>query len=76
MAFWVSFFSLVGLGLLAMGFWGLRRSSRIGLSPGMDEKAINHRQQVMRRCAYLCIPLGLLFLVAAGMSFLPQPPPS
>ena len=76
MVFWVSFFGLVGLGLLAIGFWGLRRSGRVAFTPGLDKKTINHRQQVMRRCAYLCIPLGLLFLIAAGMSFLPQPPPS
>jgi hypothetical protein len=69
-------FGILGIGLIAVGWWGLRRGVDVGLIPSWDEKNIERRRRTVRRGSFACIGLGALFVILALVSAIsPHPLP-
>jgi hypothetical protein len=61
-------FTVFALGLLLLGWWGVRNSDRLSAVPGFDEKSRLRRRGLLRRGSYVCAGLGFAFLVSAVVS--------
>lgn len=77
--FGVVLFGIVGLGLMLVGWWGVRRGVEVSVIPSWDAKNIERRARTMRRGSMACLGLGALFVVLAVVSGvsphpLPHPP--
>jgi hypothetical protein len=67
-------FSVLGVGLIVLGWWGARNAERLGLVPHWDQKSVDRRKRVMRRGAMTCLGVGALLLLASGISLFSGPP--
>ena len=67
-------FGVLGVGLLVLGWWGARNAQRLSVMPGWDQQSVDRRTRVLRRGALTCIGVGLLLLLASGISLFFPPP--
>jgi hypothetical protein len=68
-------FSIVGIVLMAVGWWGIRRGVQAGVISTWDAKNIERRERTMRRGSYACLVIGALFVILAVASAFAPPPP-
>jgi hypothetical protein len=64
----------VGIGLIALGWWGARHGDSLSVVPTWDEKSAERRRRTLRRGAFTCLGIGVLFVIAAALSTLGPPP--
>ena len=68
-------FGALGVGLIVFGGWALLRADKLDVAPSWDENSGDRRRRVLRRGAFTCIGIGVLFLLATGLSLISPPPP-